>query len=505
MTDSLTTDPVADPWLEIGPQALDENLLNQRAWRMPDIVIYQHGPEEWWVAPLDEELPLVRLNRMGATMLGAMDGRLTIGALLNQYGKWVCSPTQQNGRWHLERWAQPRFSLAYYGTEPPSGHSAEAKWDLLLQKVREGWHQNVEAETEDHLSTFHVQGIQGPHGHFELIETTVSHLFREPCEAMNGTTYGRLLGKTLRQMGWLSPKPKRIVEVGAGLGYVSKELAGELSAEERKGIQYTFLDLTGPFLGSQISLARQAGWSATAIQANAERMPLSDNSVDLLIDNENLADMTPVQFSGDELLMFKGENPQHEEALDLIRRMRLPLRPPYPDEVIFNYGALQFLQEVWRVLKPGGRAILVEFGIEEDWPSPVKLPGHTEYEVQFSHLRHAAKWLGFREQYCTLPQLLSMKPDTQVLCTGAAYTLRRICRELEKPFSVRAYTEKELGLALGSLLPKLTGLHYHNVLDPAWFGLWDFKVMLLEKPGSMSIGQQPAFKEAAGFRWYTQQ
>jgi hypothetical protein len=98
-----------------------------------------------------------------------------------------------------------------------------------------------------------------------------------------------------------------------------------------------------------------------------------------------------------------------------------------------------------------------------------------------------------------------MKPNTQVLCTGAAYTLRRICRELGKPFSVRAYTENELGSALGDLLPKLTGLHYHNVLDPAWFGLLDFKVLLVEKPGGMNIGQQPAFKETAGFRWYTQQ
>ena len=76
--------------------------------------------------------------------------------------------------------------------------------------------------------------------------------------------------------------------------------------------------------------------------------------MDLLIDNENLADMTPVQFTGDELLMFKGEKPEHEEALDLIRRMRLPLKPPYPDEVIFNYGAIQFLQEVWRVLETRG-------------------------------------------------------------------------------------------------------------------------------------------------------
>jgi SAM-dependent methyltransferase len=376
MTETTASQPTADTWAGVIPQVLEGDILNQRAWRMPDIVIYQHAPEEWWVAPLDEELPLVRLNRMGAALLGAMDGRMTIGALLNQYGKWVCSPTQHNGRWHLERWAQPRFSLAYYGTEPPSGHTAEAKWDLLLQKVREGWHQNVKSETEDHLSKFHVQGIQGPHGHFEIIETTVSHLFREPCEAMNGLTYGRLLGRTLRQMGWLTPKPRHIVEVGAGLGYVSQEFAGELSPGERKGIDYTFLDLTGPFLNSQTSLARKAGWTANAIQANAENMPLANQSVDLLIDNENLADMTPVQFSSEELLTFKGANPLHEDALNLIRRMRLPLRPPFPDEVIFNYGAIQFLQEVWRVLKPGGRAILIEFGIEHDWPSPVRLPGH---------------------------------------------------------------------------------------------------------------------------------
>ena len=57
MTDSVTTDPIADPWIGIGPQTLDEDMLSQRAWRMPDILIYQHGPEEWWVAPLDEELP----------------------------------------------------------------------------------------------------------------------------------------------------------------------------------------------------------------------------------------------------------------------------------------------------------------------------------------------------------------------------------------------------------------------------------------------------------------
>lgn len=485
----------------IQPQALEGEVLQQRAWRMPDLIVYQYGPEEWWVTPLDEDLPLVKLNRMGASLLGAMDGRSSIKTLLDQFGKWVCGPNQETGRWFLERWASPRYSLCYFGNEAPSGHSVNAKWDLLLQKVREQWHENVAVESDEHLTEFHHQGIQSHHGHFEIVETTVSHLLREPCEALHGLSYGQLLAKTLRQLGWWSPKPDRIVEVGAGLGYLSQEMAKELSSVERRGVEYIFLDLTRPFLHSQLDLATQAGWSARALNGNAEHLPLADASVDLVIDNENLADMTPIHFTKKELESGKGDSEEHQRGLDLIQQLRLNLDTPYPDEAIFNYGAIQFLMELWRVLKPGGRALLIEFGIDSGWPDPVRLPGHTEYEVQYTHMRHAARWLGFREQYCALPQLLSIKRDTQVLCTGAAYAIRRLQEAEGKQFAVRAYTESELKESLGEALPKLTGLHYHNVLDPAWFGLWDFKALILEKPGGF---KRPAYQESGGFRWYSQ-
>ncbi len=485
----------------IQPQGLEAEVLQQRAWRMPDLIVYQSGDEEWWVAPLDEDLPLVKLNRMGAALLGAMDGRSNIQTLLNQFGKWVCGSNQETGRYFLERWATPRYSLCYYGSEAPSGHSVNAKWDLLLQKVRDQWHGNVAEETDKHLTEFHHQGIQSHHGHFEIVETTVSHLFREPCEALHGLSYGQLLAKTLRQLGWWNPKPNRIVEVGAGLGYLSQEMAKELSPAERRNVQYIFLDLTRSFLHSQLDLAINAGWSARALNANAEYLPLADASVDLVIDNENLADMTPSHFTKQELESGEGATEEHQRSLELIQKLRLNLDKPYPDEAIFNYGAIQFLIELWRVLRPGGRALLIEFGIDSGWPDPVRLPGHTEYEVQYTHMRHAAKWLGFNEQYCALPQLLSIKRDTQVLCTGAAYAIRRLQEAEGKKFAVRAYTESELKESLGDSLSKITGLHYHNVLDPAWFGLWDFKVLILEKPGGF---KRPAFQESSGFRWYSQ-
>ncbi len=480
---------------------LTEETLKLRAWRMPDMVVYQHRPDEWWLTPLDDNLPIIRLNEVGIQLLTSIDGRSTVGTLLSRFGKWVCGPDGETGRWHLEHWALPRYALCYYGTEPPTGDRHGARWDLLLQQIREGWHENAPAEDETHLSEFHLRDIATQEGHFDTIETTVSHLFREPSEALQGLTYGRLLAKHLRRLGWLTPKPRVILEVGGGLGYVAHEMGKELTPPERQGTRYLFVDLTRPFLSSQLALAGQAGWDSRAIQANAEWLPLRDASVDLVIDNENLADMTPVQLTPEEVRARRGATPLHQEAIDWIRRIRLPLDPELPSQFVFNLGPVRFLAELWRVLAPGGRAILIEFGIEEGWPAPVKLPGHTEYEVQYTHLRHAARWLGFQTQLFALPKFLVIRPDTRLLCTGAAYTIQRVCAALGKPFPIRAYTEQELARTLGDLLPKLLGCHYHEIIDPAWFGLWDFKVLLLEKPGG---APRPTFRESKGFRWYAQ-
>lgn len=478
--------------------ALTDEVLALRAWRMPDMIVYEHAEEEWWLVPLEDALPLVRLNRTGATLLAVMDGQVTVASLLAKFGNHLCGPQGETGRTFLEQWSLPRYSLCYYGAEPPAKDRGEARWDLLLQKIREGWSGSTEFEGEGHLSSFHAKEITTREGHFENIETTVSHLFREPTEALGGETYGRLLADKFRKLGWWERAPRYIVEVGAGLGYVAKELAAGLSPEERRGAKYVFVDLTPPFLPGQIALAKAAGWATAGAQANAETLPLRTTSVDLVISNENMADMTPVKLTCREVEEGRGQTPIHQEAIEWINRLGLSWEEGLPDEFIFNLGAFRFVKEIWRVLRPGGHAILIEFGIEKGTVAPVKLPGHTEYEVHFGHLRQAAGWLGFQEKYGALPQFLGIKPDTRVLCTGAAYSIRRLCEAKGKPFDIRCYTESEFKKALGDMLPKMLGHHYHEISDPAWFGLWDFKVLLLEKPMPVA---QAAIKEVKGYRW----
>ncbi len=490
--------PVASPAKD--SLALTGDVLALHAWRMPDMVLYQHAYEEWWLAPLEDTVPLVKINRAGLNLLNAMNGKATVGALLEKFGHRVCGPNGETGRQCLERWPVPKYSLCYFGAESPTGDRGDARWHLLLLKIREGWQGTSEFEGETHLSDFHTHEIASPEGHFETIETTVSHLFREPSEAMEGLTYGRLLAKQLKKLGWWDKKPRVILEVGGGLGYVARDLGGGLSSEERRGARYVFVDITRPFLKTQLAMGQEGGWAAAALQANAEQLPLRDASVDLVVDNENLADMTPVKLTRREVETGKGVSPLHQEALDWVRRATLSLGAEIPEDFIFNLGPVRFVAELWRVLKPGGRAILVEFGIEAGFSAPVKLPGHTEYEVQYSHLRQVARFLGFQEKFGPLPHFLNMRPDTRVLCTGAAYAIRRFCEGAGRPFAIRAYTESEFSHALGDMMPKLSGHHFHDISDPAWFGLWDFKVLLLEKPAA-APGPRPAIKDVKGFRW----
>ena len=83
------------------PRNLTGETLNLLAWHIPDLIAYQHHADEWWFAPLDDNLPIVRVNRIGLEMLKAMNGHTTVRALIDRYGSRICGPDGQPGQWHL--------------------------------------------------------------------------------------------------------------------------------------------------------------------------------------------------------------------------------------------------------------------------------------------------------------------------------------------------------------------------------------------------------------------
>ncbi len=83
------------------PLSLTGDTLPLLAWHIPDLVAYQYQPDEWWLAPLDDDLPLIRLNRSGLDLLKAMNGHTAVGTLLEQYGTKIFGPDGQPGSWHL--------------------------------------------------------------------------------------------------------------------------------------------------------------------------------------------------------------------------------------------------------------------------------------------------------------------------------------------------------------------------------------------------------------------
>src|SRR5207237_1146585 len=83
----------------------------------------------------------------------------------------------------------PVSSRSYFRTVHPASHRHGSKWALLRPQVREGSSGQEVVEGEEHLSECHLHEITKRDGHFDQIETTVSHLFREPSEALQGLTY----------------------------------------------------------------------------------------------------------------------------------------------------------------------------------------------------------------------------------------------------------------------------------------------------------------------------
>jgi ubiquinone/menaquinone biosynthesis C-methylase UbiE len=329
---------------------------------------------------------------------------------------------------------------------------------------------------------YHKHSIEDAHEQFEVRETTLSHAFRVPHAALRGQTYGGRIASVFRERGWLAGAG-RMVEVGGGVGFFARAFLDGIAgaAPEVYGrARYVIVDLAPALKRSQVEQTRPHGERVRHVLGDAVALPLASGSVDLLIANEMIADLETQEVRRRELERGSGA------GAELARRYRLPLDDA-PERFWLNAGTFRFLEEVSRVLRPGGRAFVTEFGELDRYPVESTHLDHREFSIHFGHARAAAEACGLTASVESVPALLGLDGAVPVLVTNQSFfvVLRAFLRERGVALEKIAYTRPMLEeLCRGKLdLSELTGLRFEPAGERV-LGLRprEFKALLLTKP-----------------------
>jgi SAM-dependent methyltransferase len=321
-------------------------------------------------------------------------------------------------------------------------------------------------------------------------------MFREPHAALGGRSYGEAFAEALLERGLVPPRGGRAIEVGGGVGFFALRLLAALRArapERAEGLRYAILDLSQVLQDSQ----RMLNFGDERIRyvlANAARgLPLAADSVDLVISNEVIADFTTVRLRRADLeapspppLPPSREAETIAEARAFVRRHALEIDDA-PEVFWLNYGALRFVEEVARVLRPGGAAVLVEFGGLAQYPIESTHLSHSEFSIHFGHLAKVAEDAGLSVELTDILQFLGMRGDVRVLAATRTFfeCLRALLERRGVALAKLAYSEEDFrALAGGRLDPSgLRGVVFKPVRERA-LGLRppEFVVAVLRKP-----------------------
>lgn len=282
---------------------------------------------------------------------------------------------------------------------------------------------------ETTLGHYHHVGITDGATHFDDRETTIAHAFGVPHPALGGQRYGARLFDVLDGRGHLR-RDATVVEVGPGDG----ELGEAFLARAAVPLDYLRVDASPELLRTQ--RARMPGTREAL--GTATSLPLPDRSVGLLVSNEVIADLSAVPY--DPTVPADGAA---REVEDRLRRYRIA---PHPGRALYNLGAWLFLEEIARVLAPGGVAWLSEFGGVDELPEETTQLDHPEVSIHFGHLVAVAHGLGLRARLEPLGECLRFEMGAEQLARHSYEGLRARMRSEGRHLAARAYTPDTLRL-----------------------------------------------------------
>ena len=337
------------------------------------------------------------------------------------------------------------------------------------------------------LTAYHQHHISDAEAQFEEAETTLSHLFSDPHPALGDRSFGQRFAEIVVDRGWVTPQRHVVLEVGGGTGRFAEAAAQQMKLTTPP-LQYTIVELSPVLHQAQAArLAHLADCVATQI-GTAEKLDFGNESVDFVVSNEVIADLRVGMVTRASLNTLRPDGDTDAEGLDIALQYGLTVAGA-PEPIPVQVGATRFVEELARVLRPGGTAVLTEFGGENQFPLESTHLDHAEWSIHFGHLMQVARHLGLQASLTGLPHWIGLRPDVWVLASNRTQfrNLRFLARTVGCDLRKRALTPEQLAVALGGRLrpDRLEGLQFRPAGERV-MGLVpdEFKVLVLTKPAA---------------------
>ncbi len=209
----------------------------------------------------------------------------------------------------------------------------------------------------------------------------------------NPHSYGSIVGNRLQEEGILK-RGCRVCEVGGGYGSLMKGLLEECS----HSVDKVFMtDLSMYLLRKQRETLRQWGSKVTFINGDIGEIVNLFAGMDVIIFNEMMGDLDTWTIDDVKNL------PNEIEAFVERYSLEIPAEGPFN----FNYGALTIVETL---CKRGTKLFIAEHSSDPvipdameylgkglasgGFPREIRLKGHSEFTIMFSHLEKVASALG---------------------------------------------------------------------------------------------------------------
>ena len=242
------------------------------------------------------------------------------------------------------------------------------------------------------LTDYHQHDIGDADAQFDHQETTLSHLLRVPHPALKNRTYGQTLVDVLLARDAIPAGRVRVLEIGAGLGYVAHDMIARLR-EAGRTVEYTIIELAPKLAAAQ---KQRLGDTATWIEGNALEVTVPTGAFDLVLSNEMVGDLPAIQLSRVDIgLEIAGTGTADADKVKQHCALAVGVNlDDAPEPFYLQTGAIELVARIATWLAPGGTSVVTEFGDTNAWSKVSTHLDHPELSTHFGHLQQVAQNAG---------------------------------------------------------------------------------------------------------------